>query len=292
MITTPPIHEAIMQRNSFPFRRFGDYEIAALSDGTMNASLDLLSGIDAAAAAEIQRQAGIDAPGDIHINVYLIRGRGKTILVDSGRGGAIGELGAALAAYGVAADDIDAVLLTHAHPDHIGGLLNDGGGPAFPRATLWLHPLEAAYWQDDAKMAQASERAKGNFALARRALAAYKDKLHYFSQQDVLPGIRPLWLPGHTPGHSGLLIDDPAQPLLIWGDIVHYPHVQTVRPSVTIAFDIDPAQAQDTRRAILALAVRDRLLVAGMHLGTAGFCRVAEADGGYRLAYQLPVTYK
>ena len=277
--------EAIMQRDSFPTRLTGDYEIAALSDGTMHASLDLLADIDTATAANIQREAGIDAPGDIHINVYLIRGRGKTILVDSGRGGTVGELGAALAAYGVTADDIDAVLLTHAHPDHIGGLLNEDGGPTFPRAALWLHPLEAAYWQDEANMAQASERAKGNFVLARRALAAFKGSLHYFSQQEVLPGIRPLWLPGHTPGHSGLLIDDPVQPLLIWGDIVHYPHVQTVHPSVAIAFDIDPTQAQETRRGILARAAREQLLIAGMHLGPAGFSRVTESDGGYRLTY-------
>jgi glyoxylase-like metal-dependent hydrolase (beta-lactamase superfamily II) len=92
----------------------------------MSASLELLSGIENADADAIQKSAGIAEPGDIHINCYLIRGRGRVILVDAGAGPSAqcrGQLNVNLAAIGVSPDDVDTVLLTHCHPDHIGGLL-------------------------------------------------------------------------------------------------------------------------------------------------------------------------
>ena len=119
----------------FPSRETGDFQITALSDGIMSASLDLLSGIEKAEADLIQRNAGINEPGDIHINCYLIRGRGRIILVDAGAGmpGNM-QLTANLAAAGVSPDDIDTVLLTHCHPDHIGGLLDPEIKPVLKHA--------------------------------------------------------------------------------------------------------------------------------------------------------------
>lgn len=104
--------------------QIGDFLVTALSDGNISASLDLLSGIETVDAEVIQHNAGIVEPGNIHINCYLIRGRGRTILVDTGTGGqseAGGQLKANLVAAGVRPDDVDTVLLTHGHPDHIGG---------------------------------------------------------------------------------------------------------------------------------------------------------------------------
>lgn len=91
-----------------------------------------------------------------------------------------------------------------------------------------------------------------NFALARRTLDAWA--LSFWIIIEVVEGIRPLWLPGHTPGHSGFRIDSAHQSLLIWGDIVHFPHIQAAQPAVAIAFDCDPSQAQMTREKIFAQA--------------------------------------
>lgn len=121
-----------MNNPSFASRQIGDFTVTALSDGNMAASLELLSGIETADAAQIQRDAGLAEPGNIHINCYLIRGQGRTILVDSGTGGlnnSGGKLSENLRSAGVAPQDIDTVLLTHAHPDHIGGLLDAQGQP-------------------------------------------------------------------------------------------------------------------------------------------------------------------
>ncbi|HBM2889298.1 hydrolase [Klebsiella oxytoca] len=272
-----------MRNPAFISRQIGDFQVMALSDGSMAASLTLLSGINSDDALEIQRHAGIIAPDDIDINAYLIRGQGRTILVDAGTGG--GTLAASLQAAGVGAEEIDTVLLTHGHPDHIGGLLDAHGAPCFPNARLHLHPLEAEYWQDDGMLNRANERGQRNFALARRTLGAWARRLSFLDEREVVPGIRPLWLPGHTPGHCGFRIDSAPQSLLIWGDIVHFPHVQTARPAAAIAFDSDPAQARATRESLLARAASENLLVAGMHLGGSGFAHVLPTFSGYRLDY-------
>ncbi|ELK0740061.1 MBL fold metallo-hydrolase [Klebsiella oxytoca] len=272
-----------MRNPAFLSRQIGDFQVAPLSDGSMAAGLALLSGINIDDAADIQRSAGVIDPGNIDISGYLIRGRGRTILVDAGTGG--GKLAASLQAAGVGAEEIDTVLLTHGHPDHIGGLLDAHGAPCFPNARLHLHPLEAEYWQDDGMLNRANERGQRNFALARRTLGAWARRLSFLDEREVVPGIRPLWLPGHTPGHCGFRIDSAAQSLLIWGDIVHFPHVQTARPAAAIAFDSDPAQARATRESLLARAASENLLVAGMHLGGSGFAHVLPTSCGYRLDY-------
>lgn len=282
-----------MNSLTFPSRQIGDFQVTAVSDGNMSASLDLLSGITTEDATRLQHHAGIAEPGNIHINGYLIRGRGRTILVDAGTGGlnnAGGQLKANLAAVGISHDEVDTVLLTHCHPDHIGGLLDDEKRPVFQHAALLLHHREADYWRDDEKRKIASERGQRNFMLAHQTLEAYARNVrvfsegNIFSEDNITEGISAVWLPGHTPGHTGFRIDSEGKSLLIWGDIVHYPHIQTAQPAVGILFDADPALAKETRKKILAQAVREKLLIAGMHLGQAGFATVSRADTGYRLS--------
>ncbi|OIX90475.1 MBL fold metallo-hydrolase [Pantoea sp. Ae16] len=272
----------------FPFRQIGDFQITALSDGTMSASLDLLSGIGKDQADAIQCHAGVSEPGDIHINCYLIRGRGRTILVDAGAGQPDNrgeQLTANLAVVGVTPDDVDTVLLTHCHPDHIGGLLDAEKQPRFKHAEIRLHPLEAQHWQDDEKMKMTNERGQRNFCLVREMFHAYAGRMHFFDGEKIAEGILPVWLPGHTPGHTGFCIGAEDKRLLIWGDIVHYPHIQAAQPAVSVLFDTDPGQAEKTRRQIMEKAVSKKLIIAGMHLSQAGFARVFREGSGYRISY-------
>lgn len=277
-----------MPQPVFTSCQIGDFQVTALSDGNMAASLELLNGIETADACDIQRRADITEPGNIHIHGYLIRGRGRTVLVDAGTGGREnigGQLRENLFAAGVRPEEVDTVLLTHGHPDHLGGLLDANGEAVFTNAQLWIHPLEAAYWTDDAMMAQVIERRKKNFVLARRVLSMYAEQLNYLREDETIAGIVPVALPGHTPGHTGYRIDGMQKSLLLWGDIVHFPYIQSVQPGVSIAFDCDPVQAEKTRRQIMAQASKEMWLIAGMHFARPGFAHLRPDGAGYQLIY-------
>lgn len=272
----------------FPSQNVGDLSITAISDGYLHASFDLLSKIDPDEASRIQTKAGMTDPMAIHINCYLVRGGDRTVLIDAGAGGFKqwgGRLKDNLLLAGIEPAVIDAVLLTHAHPDHVGGLIDDTGEAAFPNAELITHREELMFWQDDGNLSRATERARGNFLFARQAFAAYRDRLRTFDIGEVLPGMTAVPLPGHTAGHTGYRLESDGQNLLVWGDIVHFPEIQIPRPDVSIAFDQDSHLAAATRSRLLDVVSTEGLQIAGMHLGELGFARVEKTGGQYHIAY-------
>jgi glyoxylase-like metal-dependent hydrolase (beta-lactamase superfamily II) len=268
-------------------RQVGAFTVTALHDGGLSAPPGaILLGITPE-AAEALVAARFRGPGmQLYINTYLVQGEGRTLLIDTGAGTNMGpgagKMMANLAAAGVAPGDIDAVLLTHFHGDHSGGLATAEGTAVFPNAELLYPPADAAYWFDPAAEAAAPEAKRGAFAAAKAAAAPYHDRMRGI-EAEAFPGITRVPLPGHTPGHSGWMIGEGPDALLIWGDIMHVPDIQAPHPEVGVGFDVDPALAIETRNAILARAADERLLIAGMHLHFPGFCHVARDGDAYSI---------
>lgn len=269
---------------NFPTRDLGDTEVIAVSDGYLQVGFGMLSNVDEKECEEIQRSAQVSELNAVHINTFLIRRKGKNTLIDSGAGGVKGwggRLIANLARLDIQPDDIDAVLLTHAHPDHIGGLLSAEGEAVFSNAELIINGDEFNYLEDDENFAAVSDRIKGNFLLARSIFKKYQKSLRLVDNGEIFPGVFAIPLKGHTPGHTGYRIEGSKSSLLIWGDIVHFPHIQLLKPEVAIAFDYDPQLAAETRTHLLERVSLDKILVGGMHFGEQGFGYIEKRKSGY-----------
>lgn len=267
-------------------RPCGDILVTALNDGTFGKGIDFFDYVadtpkDTLVA--MHRTAYRDVPPLIAVNAFLLHMSDSLVLVDSGGGTVFGPdlglLAGNLAAVGVRPEDIDTILMTHLHPDHVGGLTDSAAGAVFPNAELIVHASEQTYWSDPGVLANATgDQAKQWIQLTLATLAAYRGRTRLITKGEVLPGITAMPAPGHTPGHTGWLVTSGGESLLIWGDLVHLQGIQFMYPEAGMSsVDVDSAQAITTRRRIMDMAAADQLRVAGMHLDFPCFGHVARA---------------
>lgn len=266
--------------------KLGDLLITAISDGYFDIDASLLTGASQDDLDRALNTAHLD-PGRYRaaVNAYIVDDGDRVYLIDAGSGAAlgptVGRLESNLRAAGYAPSDITALLITHLHPDHVGGAVGPDGA-LFGKAELFTTEADHAFWTSAEMRAQAPETSHPFFDLAQAAVAAYGERVAPFNGTgSVVPGITPVPLAGHTPGHSGYRIDSGNDSLLLWGDIVHVGPLQLAQPGVTIAFDVDSAAAAQTRSAILDQVAADRQMVAGMHLPFPGIGYIERHQNGY-----------
>ncbi len=269
-------------------RRIGDILVTALCDGYLDADPSVLRNIAPDQVQAVLREGFRPFPPRIAVNAFLVQAKGRTALIETGSGDTmgptLGHLVANMRAAGVAPEHVEAVLLTHMHPDHSNGLRAPGGGRVFPNAELVFHEAEWRHWQDDAAMAAAPERKRVRyFQAARHQVEPYLNQLRPITGGAVFPGVTAVPIPGHTPGHTAFLVADGPDSLLIWGDTVHIPEIQTRHPEVTLDFDTDPDAAAATRRRLFDQVATDRMLVGGMHIHFPAFAHLARHGEGYAL---------
>jgi glyoxylase-like metal-dependent hydrolase (beta-lactamase superfamily II) len=267
-------------------RTIGDIQITALLDGYMEVTPDLFSAPrdQAALAAREQFQS---APHFSPVNCFLVQIGGRTVLIDAGAADlfvpTLGNMPSAMAAAGYRPEDVDVVLLTHMHPDHFGGAIAPDGSAAFPNAELFVSQNEYEFWADEPRMLAAPDDAKPVFAGAKALVNAYRDRIARFAPAaGLFGGLTAVPLPGHTPGHTGFILNGGSDSLFIWADTVHHAAFQMKHPEWGPKYDIDPELAIKSRKKALEMAASDRMLVAGMHLPFPAFGHVTRETVGYR----------
>jgi glyoxylase-like metal-dependent hydrolase (beta-lactamase superfamily II) len=273
----------------------GDFEVTALSDGTVDLQMDkLLTNIKPAQLNKALERAHVSVPVESSTNAFLINTGTKLVLVDTGAGNlfgpTLGKLMNSLKAAGYQPEQIDAVLITHLHPDHLGGLVA-GDKLAFPNATVHLAKAEADYWTSAENAKKAPAEAQSMFQGATAMLTPYStaNKLKPFEgDTELVPGIKAINTPGHTPGHSVYSVESKGQKLVLWGDLMHIAAVQFPDPSVTIQFDSDSKAAAAQRKKAYADAAKQGYWVAAAHLPFPGIGHITAEGKGY--AY-FPANY-
>ena len=266
-----------------PSMRVGDVEVQGLSDGILKTSLDLIIGME---RAEADRLAGGTDNGQIFIpvNNFLIRRGGKVILIDAGAGNTmqptLGKLPENLRAAGVEPAAVTHIVMTHLHPDHANGLVDDAGKPHYPNAEIVVHETEADFWTRSDDVADEA-RVKGNRARTKINLAPYRDRIRRVRDGEDFLGFAPVLAPGHTPGHTCWLLPAAGGGFMAFGDVVHLSAIQISHPDAALTYDLDKDMAIKSRKRILDMAATDRLAIAGAHVNAPGFGYVVRKGATY-----------
>jgi glyoxylase-like metal-dependent hydrolase (beta-lactamase superfamily II) len=275
-------------------RKVGTMTVTPLTDGYLDPDYKFLREISDENVRTLLTLEHRDGPPRASVNAFAIRSGKAILLIDTGSGDSMGatcgRLPQSLAAAKIDPSDVDAILLTHVHPDHSNGLTDLATKQRlFPNAEVFLHEKELKHWFNDEEMARANERARRRYFEAGRAqLTPYVEagRVRTFSEGEILPGVSAVPCHGHTPGHTAYLIGSGRGAILVWGDTVHVQEVQLPFPDVTVIFDWDPAAAAASRHRILNRVAADGLIVAGAHLHFPGFGQIARRGEGYSLVQE------
>jgi glyoxylase-like metal-dependent hydrolase (beta-lactamase superfamily II) len=289
---------APMAKSTAPgYYRFmlGDFEITALSDGTMPLPVDqLFSNMTPEKVRAELAKSYLGTPLETSVNAFLVNTGTKLVLVDTGMGTvmgpSLGKLLVNLRASGYEPAQVDEIFITHMHGDHIGGLAA-GDKPAFPNAVLRVDKADADHYLSEHEAEAASADQKSAFATAVAAVGPYIKAGHFQpfdADGELVPGIRSLATHGHTPGHNNYVIESRGQKLVLWGDLMHVGAVQFADPSVTVKFDAVPAAAERARQAAFADAAKNGYLVGAAHLPFPGIGHLRSEGAGY---VWIPINY-
>ncbi len=272
--------------------KLGDYQLTALYDGTWYLPIDEHFVRNASGAAVNEALATAFLPPSvlpITFTALLVNTGAKLILIDTGTAGQItdtaGFMNGNLAAAGIRPADIDTIVISHFHPDHIDGIKTKDGAKVFTNAEILVPEPEWNYWMDDAHMTGTSKSVHGYFLNARRVFADIAGEVRRFKPgTEVAPGIVSIPAYGHTPGHIAFAIHSGNQSLLVMSDTVRNPYLFLRHPDWQPIFDMDGPLAVQARRRMLDRAAADRMLVEAYHFPFPAVGHIVKTPTGYELA--------
>ncbi len=301
LVTTAPAHAAAPQagKQAPGFYRYkvGTHEVTVVTDGVtvtprpdnyvVNASKDAVS-------AEFASNYMAPDKATHSYSPVVINTGAKLVVIDTGLGpgvfqqskGAAGQFQANLAAAGIDAGAVDAVVISHFHGDHINGLLTADNKAAFPNAEIMVPSAEWKFWMDDGEMSKGTGNPilEGNFKNSRRVFGALGNKVtQYDAGKEVAPGITAMASPGHTPGHTSFVVASGDRRLLVQVDITAGAAFLFVRhPDWQLMFDVDKPLAVQTRRKLYDMAIAEKMPIQAFHASFPGLVHVEKNGDGYR----------
>jgi glyoxylase-like metal-dependent hydrolase (beta-lactamase superfamily II) len=281
--------------------KVGSYEITVATDGkstfklpetfVVNMQKDAVNG--ALAAAHMDKDMMTIPYSPIAVNTGS-----KLIVVDTGTGeanlektkGSSGQFHGNLKASGIDRNNVDIVVISHFHGDHINGLLTPDNKLAFPNAEVLVPAAEWKYFMDDGEMGkQTSERMKGVFANARRVFDALKRKVTpYEAGKEIAPGINAVATAGHTPGHTSLIVSSGNSSVYVQADVTNHPALFVRNPGWHAFFDQDANMAEATRRKVYDMLATEKMMVQGFHYPFPSVAYIEKVGTGYR---EIPVPW-
>lgn len=223
-------------------------------------------------------------------NVLVVNTGDKMYIVDTGMGTSpmfgptTGKLMTTLKAAGIDPASIDGILATHAHCDHVWGIMGDDGKPNFPNAQIYISQADFDFWTDEAKLSMKDPAYMKPFVEgARKNLLPVRDRIVFFKDgEEFLPGIQAMSAPGHTVGHTIFMITSEGQSLAAIGDLTHHHILLVEKPRFEFAYDTDPKQSAGSRVRILDMLAKDKIPLVAYHFPWPGHGHVVKHGDGFR----------
>jgi len=267
----------------------GDAEVTVVSDGPL--PLGDPSGTFIGIPKEEVKKMLVEhflSPDNVVLeqNSPIVNTGDKLILFDTGMGTSkafgptTGRQQKSMAEAGIKPEDIDAVVLSHAHIDHIGGIVDANDKPLFPNAQYYIAQSDFDFWTDEGKLGGPLK----DFVLhARKNLLPVRDRLVFFKDgQEFLPGVQAMAAPGHTVGHHMFMVTSNGKSFAFLGDLTHHAVLLLEKPLMEFSYDTDPKQAAQTRVKMLDMLAANKIPVMSYHFAWPGYGHVAKSGDGFR----------
>jgi glyoxylase-like metal-dependent hydrolase (beta-lactamase superfamily II) len=266
-----------------PSIRVGDLEIKGFSDGLLKTRTDFVIGMDREKADELVGDTD-DGWTFIPVNNFLFERDGKTVLIDAGAGNTmqptLGKLPENLRAGGYDPLSVTHIVITHIHPDHANGLVDDAGAAIYPNAEILVHAQEFDFWMAE-NTGNEPDQVKRIRARNKINMKPYLERVRRMRDGEDTLGCTPILAAGHSPGHTCWRIGSGPDAFLAWGDLVHFSAIQIAYPDISIMYDLDKEMARQSRRRILDMVASERIAVAGAHVSAPGFGYVTPKGGSF-----------